>query len=61
MHSLLAVDIVKIFVNLYDSMGFVNGTWQNYVMLLVSFILMYLAIVKNQADVCIHKRRINCK
>ena len=46
MHSLLAVDIVKIFVNLYDSMGFVNGTWQNYVMLLVSFILMYLAIVK---------------
>lgn len=46
MHSLLAVDIVKIFENLYDSMGFVNGTWQNYVMLLVSFILMYLAIVK---------------
>ena len=46
MHSLLAVDIVKIFENLYESMGFVNGTWQNYVMLLVSFILMYLAIVK---------------
>jgi oxaloacetate decarboxylase beta subunit len=27
-------------------MGFVSGTWQNYVMLLISFILMYLAIVK---------------
>jgi oxaloacetate decarboxylase beta subunit len=27
-------------------MGFVSGTWQNYVMLLISFVLMYLAIVK---------------
>lgn len=44
--SLLAVDIGQIFVNLYNDMGFVNGTWQNYVMLLISFILMYLAIVK---------------
>ncbi len=46
MYSLLAVDIGEIFVNLYESMGFVNGEWQNYVMLLISFILMYLAIVK---------------
>ncbi len=46
MHSLLAVDIGGIFVNLYESMGFVSGGWQNYVMLLISFILMYLAIVK---------------
>ncbi|MCD7729493.1 MAG: sodium ion-translocating decarboxylase subunit beta [Clostridia bacterium] len=27
-------------------MGFMNGEWQNYVMLLISFVLMYLAIVK---------------
>ncbi|MCD8040418.1 MAG: sodium ion-translocating decarboxylase subunit beta [Clostridia bacterium] len=27
-------------------MGFTNGEWQNYVMLLISFVLMYLAIVK---------------
>ena len=44
--SLLEVNIGDIFVNLYNDMGFVNGTWQNYVMLLISFILMYLAIVK---------------
>ncbi len=36
----------QIFVNLFKDMGFMNGTWQNYVMLLISFILMYLAIVK---------------
>ena len=44
--SLLEVNIGEIFVNLCKDMGFVNGTWQNYVMLLISFILMYLAIVK---------------
>lgn len=43
---LLEVNIGEIFVNLYNDMGFVNGTWQNYVMLLISFVLMYLAIVK---------------
>ena len=36
----------QIFVNLFNDMGFMNGTWQNYVMLLISFVLMYLAIVK---------------
>lgn len=36
----------RIFVNLFKDMGFMNGSWQNYVMLLISFILMYLAIVK---------------
>lgn len=41
-----AVDFGKIFGNLYESMGFVQGNWQNYVMLLISFVLMYLAIVK---------------
>ncbi len=33
-------------VNLVKNMGFMNGSWQNYVMLLIAFILMYLAIVK---------------
>ena len=36
----------NIFINLFRDMGFMNGSWQNYVMLLISFILMYLAIVK---------------
>ena len=34
------------FVNLWKSSGFMQGSWENYVMLVVSFILMYLAIVK---------------
>ena len=40
------IDFGKIFGNLYESMGFAQGNWQNYVMLLISFILMYLAVVK---------------
>lgn len=44
--NLLAVDVGGIFTALYDDMGFTNGTWQNYVMILISFVLMYLAIVK---------------
>lgn len=44
--SLLDSNIGNIFVNLFKDMGFMNGTWQNYVMLLISFVLMYLAIVK---------------
>jgi len=45
--SLLASsEMGTIFTNLFKSMGFMNGTWQNYVMLLISFVLMYLAIVK---------------
>lgn len=47
LNSLLqSSDMGQIFVNLFKDMGFMNGTWQNYVMLLISFILMYLAIVK---------------
>ncbi len=42
----LLVDIGGIFSNLWESMGVSQGTWQNYVMLLTSFVLMYLAIVK---------------
>ena len=38
--------IGDIFKNLFDGSGLSQGSWQNYVMLLVSFILMYLAIVK---------------
>lgn len=44
--NLLAVNIGEIFKSLYQSMGFASGTWQNYVMILISFVLMYLAIVK---------------
>ena len=46
MQSLLAVDFGSIFGGLYEQMGFVQGSWQNYVMILISFVLMYLAIVK---------------
>ena len=44
--GLLGVNVGDIFINLYQSMGFVSGTWQNYVMIIISFLLMYLAIVK---------------
>lgn len=46
MQSLLAVDFGGILKGLYEQMGFMQGSWQNYVMLLISFVLMYLAIVK---------------
>ncbi|MDE7182570.1 MAG: sodium ion-translocating decarboxylase subunit beta, partial [Clostridia bacterium] len=46
MQQSLLVNFGEIFGNLYDSMGFVQGDWQNYVMILISFVLMYLAIVK---------------
>lgn len=44
--NLLALNLGEIFQNLLDSMGFMQGTWQNYVMLALSLFLMYLAIVK---------------
>lgn len=34
------------FVNLWESSGLAKGDWTNYVMILISFLLMYLAIVK---------------
>ncbi len=46
MQNLLALDIGKIFSDLWESMGLSQGTWQNYVMLAISFVLMFLAIVK---------------
>ncbi len=46
MQTNLLIDFGEIFSNLWQSMGFMQGSWQNYVMLLISFLLMYLAIVK---------------
>ena len=47
MQNLLAFSMIgDIFKGLFDSSGLAHGEWQNYVMLLVSFVLMYLAIVK---------------
>ena len=42
----LLVDVGEMLKGLWESSGLANGTWQNYVMLLFSFILFYLAIVK---------------
>ncbi len=42
----LLVDIGSIFEGLWQSSGLSTFAWQNYVMLLISFVLMYLAIVK---------------
>ena len=46
----LLINIGDMFKNLWGSLGFNSGslaeTWPNYVMLLISFVLMYLAIVK---------------
>ncbi len=46
MQSNLLIDIGGIFSNLWKSMGISQGGWQNYVMLAISFVLMFLAIVK---------------
>ncbi len=46
MQSSLLIDFGKIFSDLWQSMGLSQGTWQNYVMLAISFVLMFLAIVK---------------
>ena len=44
-HNLLQ-SVGDIFIGLFNQSGIMSGSWQNYVMLLVSFVLMYLAIVK---------------
>ena len=46
MQSNLLINIGDMFVNRWEASGLANGDWQNYVMILVSFILMYLAIVR---------------
>ncbi len=42
----LLINIGETLKNLWASSGLAAGEWQNYVMLLISFVLMYLAIVK---------------
>lgn len=42
----LLVNIGEMLKGLWDQMGLANGVWQNYVMLAVSLVLFYLAIVK---------------
>ena len=42
----LLFNIGEMFKGLWEQMGIANGVWQNDVMLLVSFVLFYLAIVK---------------
>ncbi len=42
----ILVNIGEMLMNLWESSGLANGIWQNYVMLIISFVLMYLAIVK---------------
>ncbi len=39
------MDIFGMLKSLWESTGFTQSTWQNYVMILVSFVLFYLAIV----------------
>ena len=40
------MNIGDILLNLWNKSGFAGGTWQNYVMLLIGCVLLYLAIVK---------------
>ena len=42
----LLFNIGEMFKGLWEQLGIANGVWQNYVMLAVSFVLFYLAIVK---------------
>ncbi len=42
----LLIDIGGMFVNLWESSGLAKGNWTNYLMILISLVLMYLAIVK---------------
>ncbi len=44
MQNLLALDFGKIFSDLWQSMGLSQGTWQNYVMLVIACLLVFVAI-----------------
>ena len=44
--ALLEIDIVETLINFWNSTGLSGGLWQNYVMIAISFLLFYLAIVK---------------
>lgn len=43
---LLETDIVETLINFWNSTGIVVSGWENYVMIAISFVLFYLAIVK---------------
>ncbi len=40
------MNIIEMLQSLFKSTGFTQGTWQNYVMILISFVLFFLAIAK---------------
>ena len=40
------MDIINSIVEIFQTSGFASLSWQNWVMILVSFVLLYLAIVK---------------
>ena len=40
------MSVVNALVEIFQSSGFVSLSWQNWVMILVSFVLLYLANVK---------------
>ncbi len=46
LNNLLAANIGEMFLNLWRESGIANGHWSNYIMILISFLLFYLAIVK---------------
>ena len=46
MQANLLINIGEMFQNLWESSGLFQSDWQNYVMIAVSFVLMYVAIVK---------------
>ena len=46
LNNLLAVDIGGMLDGLWEASGISHGGLENYVMILISFVLMYLAIVK---------------
>jgi len=46
MQSGLLFNFGEMFLNLWESSGLSQGGWQNYVMIAISFVLMYLAIKK---------------
>lgn len=46
MQSLLAVDFEGILKGLYNQLGFMQGDWKNYVMIVIALVLIYFAIFK---------------
>ncbi len=40
------MNIIDMLKSLWESTGFVQGEWENYVMILISFVLFYLAIAR---------------